>query len=151
MIDLWPQNLGSGSGRVPVAILKEQAAWLEKRTHNIIVGRIDPSYTPRVKVLEKYGSDEDLLMYDFYFQVPLLDNYHFNLLTMFHGIDLYPVIINTDEAIKKELSGDTINFIADNEAELLNLLKRIFNSNRAKTIINSILTQVKEIVPPASL
>lgn len=150
MLDLWPEHLRSRRGQAPVAILREQATLLEKKTQNVIVGIIKPSYLPRVAVREKYGTDEDLFMYDFVLEVPLLDNYHYNLFTIFHGIDLYPVIINTDEAIKRELSGNIYNFTADNEAEFLDLLKRIFNAGRTVTIINSLLSQIKGIVPTAS-
>jgi hypothetical protein len=147
VIDLWPENLGSASGKAPVAILKEQAAWLEKKTNNVIVGRIDQSYLPRIAVLEKYGTDEDLFMYDFYLEVPLLDHFHYNLLTIFHGIDLYPLIINVEDAIKNEISINNINIIANTKDIFLTILKKIFTSKRTLAIINAILTQVNEIGP----
>ncbi len=151
MIDLWPEGLGPAGDQAPAVILKEQAACLGQRTKNLIVGRIEPSYLPRAAVVEKYGTDEDLFTYDFYLQVPLLDNYHYNLFTIFHGIEFYPVIINTDEAIKRELTGNILNFTAENKQEFLDLLQRIFSSSRAVTIINSILAQVKEMTPPSAL
>jgi carboxylesterase type B len=147
LIDLWPDNLGDASGRAPAAILKEQARHLENKTNSMITGRIEPSFLPKVTVMEKFGSDEDLFMYEFHLEAPVLDYYRNNLFTIFHGIDLYPVIVHTDDdAIKNELSGNVFHFTADNEEELLDILKKIFNSNKAVTIINSLLAQVKEIV-----
>jgi hypothetical protein len=147
MIDLWPDNLGAGVGRAPAAILREQVRHLEKKTNNVITGRIEPSYLPRVTVREKFGADEDLFMYEFHLEVPILDYYRKNIITIFHGIDLYPIIIHTDEAIKKELSKNVSNITVYDEEEFLDILKRIFNSGKTVTIINSILAQVKEIVP----
>jgi hypothetical protein len=151
MIDLWPEDLGPTSAEAPAVLLNEQAACLEQRTNKVIVVRIEPSYLPRGAVMAKYGTDEDLFMHDFYLVVPLLDNYHYNLFTIFHGLEFYPVIINADDAIKKELTGNILNFTADNQAEFLDLLKRIFSSGRALSIINSILAQVKGVAPLASL
>lgn len=145
MIDLWPDDLGAGAGRAPAAILREQARHLEKKTNNLITGRIEPSFLPKVTVREKFGTDEDLFMYEFHLEASVLDYYHKNLFTIFHGIDLYPVIIHADEAIKKELFKDVSNFTAKDEEELLDILKRIFNAEKTVTIINSILAQVKEI------
>lgn len=145
MIDLWPDDLGAESGRAPAAILREQARHLETKTNNMLTCRIEPSYLPRVTVMEKFGSDEDLFMYEFHLEAPVLDYYRNNLFTIFHGIDLYPVIVHTNDAIKNELSGNVFHFTADNEEEFLDILKNIFCSNKTVTIINSILAQVKEL------
>jgi len=143
MIDLWPDNLGAGSGKAPAAILREQARHLDNKTNKMVTGRIEPSYLPRVTVKDKFGTDEDLFMYEFHLEAPVLDYYGNILFTIFHGIDLYPVIIHIDEAIKKELSENALNLAADNEEEFLDLLKRIFNCDKTVTIINSILAQIK--------
>lgn len=149
-MDLWPDNLGVNGGKAPAAILREQAQRLEEKTQNIITGKIETSFLPRLIVREKYGSNEDLFMYDFSLEAPVLDYYRHNLFTIFHGINLYPVIFNTDEEIKKELSGKIINLTAGNEEEFLDLLKGIFNSKRTVTIINSLLSQAKVIMPTPS-
>lgn len=146
-MNLWPDNLGENGGKVPAAILREQAERLKEKTQNIITGRIESSFLPRLIVMEKYGSDEDLFMYDFYLEAPVLDYYRHNLFTIFHGINLYPVILNTNEAIKKELSENIFNFTAQNEEEFLGLLKGIFNSKGTVTIINSLLSQAKVMMP----
>lgn len=150
MIDLWPDNLGEESGRAPAAILREQARHLENKTNKMLTGRIEPSYLPKVTVMEKFGGDEDLFMYEFHLEAPVLDYYRNNLLTIFHGIDLYPVIIHTNETIRKDISRDVLNITADNEEEFLDILKKIFRSEKTVTIINSILAQVKEIMPNSS-
>ena len=100
--------------------------------------------------MEKYGTDEDLFMYDFYLEAEVLGYYRHSLFTIYHGINLYPVILNIDEAIRKELSGNTPNFTAQNEEEFLDLLKSVFNSKRTVTIINSLLSQAREIIPHPS-
>jgi len=147
LIDLWPDNLGDGTGQAPAAILREQARHLETKTNKMLTGRIEPSYLPKVTVREKFGSDEDLFMYEFHLEAPILDYYRHNLLTIFHGIGLYPVIIHTHEEIKKESFREVGHLTADNEEEFLEILKNIFCSEKAVTLINSILAQVKEIMP----
>jgi hypothetical protein len=149
MVDLWPDNLSpAGVLQAPAAILREQARRLAAKTQNIITAKIEASFLPRLTVREKYGTDEDLFMYDFYLEAPVLDYYRYNLLTILHGINFYPIIINTDSAIKEELTGNILNLTANNKEEFLDILRRIFNSNRTITIINSVLSQAKEIVPP---
>lgn len=151
MVDLWPNNLNStGVLKAPAAILREQGRRLTAKSQNIITAGIEASYLPRLLVKEKYGTDEGLFMYDFYLQVAVLDYYRHNLLTIFHGINFYPIIINTDDAIKKELTGNIVNLVANSQEEFLGILKSIFNSKTTLTIINSILTQAKEIAPPES-
>lgn len=150
MIDLWPDNLGDGTGRAPAAILREQARHLENKTNKMLTGRIEPSFLPKLSVREKFGSDEDLFMYEFHLEAPILDYYRNNLFTIFHGIGLYPVIIHTDEAIRKEFFRDAGHLTADNEEEFLEILKNIFCSEKAVSIINSILAQVKEGLPNSS-
>ncbi len=145
MIDLWPDNLIAGSGKAPAAILREQARHLDNKTNKMVTGRIEPSYLPRVTVKDKFGADEDLFMYDFYLEAPALDYYRNILLTIFHGINLYPVIIYTDGAIKKILFENTANITANSEEEFLDILNNIFNCKNTVTIINSIIAQVREI------
>lgn len=147
-MDLWPDNLGVNGGRAPAAILREQAQRLEEKTQNIITGRIEPSFLPRLTVREKYGTDEDLFVYDFHLEAPVLDYYRYHLFSIIHGINFYPIIINTDDAIKEELTGNTLNLTANNKEEFLDILKRIFNSKKTIIIVNSILSQAKEILPP---
>lgn len=40
MIDLWPEDFASVGERSPISILKEQAAYLGKRTKNLVEGKV---------------------------------------------------------------------------------------------------------------
>ena len=146
-MDLWPDHLG-GSARAPAAILREQARHLENKTNQVLTGRIEPSFLPQVTVREKFGSEEDLFMYEFHLEAPILDYYRHHLITIFHGLDLYPVIIHTPEAIRQELAAQAPHLTADNEEVFMDLLKDIFKTETTVAIINSILAQVKEMALP---
>ena len=151
MVDLWPYKFNhTGVLKPPSGILREQGRRLAAKTQNIITAGIEAAFLPRRVVKEKYGADEGLFMYDFYLEASVLDYYRYNLLTIFHGISFYPLIINTDDVIKEELTGNIANLTAGNQEEFLGLLERILNSNRTLTIIESVLAQAKEIVSPNS-
>jgi len=151
MVDLWPNHLNHTEAlKAPAAILREQGRLLAAKTRNIIIAGIEASFLPRRIVKEKYGTAEGLFMYDFYLEAPVLDYYRYHLLTIFHGIRFYPLIINTDDVIKEELTGNIANLTAGSQEEFLDVLKRILNSNRTLTIIKSVLAQAKEIVSPNS-
>src|SRR5579863_7944791 len=67
--------------RTPVAILREQAAALGTKTKNLVEATV---YTESYR-----GAFRHL----FNLVVPGLDNYTYNLLTIEHGISLYPVTV----------------------------------------------------------
>jgi hypothetical protein len=164
MTNLWPAEITEVSEITPpVVILDQQAAMLGNMTKNIILAEIK-SEKEAIFVLE---TDDFLYKYEFsyafYIVAPILDNYRYNLLTIWHNIDLYPVVVNVEENIYKEIYKDfddkitfspwalrvqyegknqvEDSFMANSKKEFLDILKAIFGASKTKRIISALLAQ----------
>jgi peptidoglycan hydrolase-like protein with peptidoglycan-binding domain len=120
---LWPTEFGTPAARTPVAILREQGAALAKQTSNIVAGRV-----------VTYG-DKDSFGHRFLLYCAPL-GYESELLTIRHGIDLYPVSIDS-------IAGGGTKQAA-NEEQLRQYLKEIFALEKTKKIVAALLAQSKE-------
>lgn len=79
MPDLLPDDFGTETVTPPVVILREQAEHLSRRTGGLVLA------TVRTKKVE------DKFAHTFSLEVPSLDNYVYDLFTIYHPITLYPV------------------------------------------------------------
>lgn len=141
--DLWPKELEAAKIRTPASILKEQASLLGQKTKNLVEGLVTGS--------EQGGE----LSYSFFLVAPALNNYRYLLFTMSHDIRMYPLSISVEEEILAEINpelfkrwGDTVTIFitshaekAENEAEFLELLKKIFSATKTKQLIAAMLSQ----------
>lgn len=108
----------------PIAVLKELAQGLEKRTQGLLVGKIEQTvYQDRSFIL------------DFYITAPTLNNYSYQVLKINHDIDFYPL----------KVTGSEINSSvqANNQKELEDFLKLIISTPEVKKVINGLLAQIK--------
>ena len=108
----------------PIAVLKELAQGLEKRTQGLLVGKIEQTvYQDRSFIL------------DFYITAPSLNNYSYQVLKINHDIDFYPL----------KVTGSEINSSvqANNQKELEDFLKFIISTPEVKKVINGLLAQIK--------
>lgn len=78
--DFWG-DLGVAELRTPVTIMREQAALLGAKTQNLIEARV------RTSVLDNY------FWHFFDLIVPSMDNYSYELFSVWHAVELYPVRI----------------------------------------------------------
>lgn len=138
MVDLWPENIVYDQIKAPVTILKEQASLLGKKTKNIVIARVE--------VLQAVSRRQ--FAYNFLLIAPALGNYRYQLFTMTHGIELYPVEFQLDEDMAKELqilaaNSNNQNPIirAETEAQFLEILQMILRSEKTMHVIRSILAQ----------
>lgn len=112
---------------VPIAVLKELAQELNKRTKGLLFARVE----------QKINSDGNLFSLDFYITAPSLNNYSYEAFTVIHDLGLYPLRIwNSSNNLIAE---------ADNQEEFEKGLKLIFSSPEIKKVINGLLAQVKQI------
>jgi hypothetical protein len=132
MENLWPQDIEEFvPSRLPVTVLKEQAAMLGQRTKNIVEAHVRKGFQPN-------------FAYSFLISASSF-SYQYVLLRIEHEIEGYPVKIFPDTDIKKELglSPDQV-FMAKDEATFLECLKKIFNYEKVKRVIAALLAQVQE-------
>jgi hypothetical protein len=93
MDDLWPDNLQVVNFKAPVAILREQAEFLGRKTQNIVEGRVqDISSSPGRLIL---GATIQDFYYGFELVAPALGSYSFRLLSIQHGLAVYPLYLGS--------------------------------------------------------
>ena len=142
IIDLWPDKIKVEKIITPFIILRQQATLLGKKTKNIIQGKV---YDLRL--------DSDLrsgFHYTFLIVVPALSDYQYKILDIIYGMSIYPVIINIEEDIWKDIPPrfydqgartTTRQIIAKSEDEFIEILRAIFNSTKVMRIISVLLSQ----------
>jgi hypothetical protein len=137
MISLWPEITEVSEVTPPVAILDQQALMLGNMTKNVLLAD--------VKMEE--GNDYEFA-YSLYIVAPVLDNYKYKLLTIFHSIDLYPVVVQVEASIWKEIDKSKYSsgklryaYQADSEDQFLEILRAIFSASKTKRVIAALLAQ----------
>lgn len=138
METLWPEEIkNSDSFDSPLAILKSQASQLGPLTKNVVKAEVR---TQAINPLRQTSS----MMFDFNLLAPLLENYRYKLFsTYFDILESYPLKLYLDKKIMNELIGeneeaDKNGILVFSQEEFLDWLKRIFNSNSTKNIINTL-------------
>jgi hypothetical protein len=138
MDSLWPSEISNYSEtKSPVTILKEQGLELGKSTRNILIGEIIP-----------YQIEQPNSKYGFSILAQPL-NYRYVLFNITYNIlDIYPVFMDLDIDIYKEVHKITYDILGkkdlikfENENGFLFELRQIFNSERIKKIIKSLMVE----------
>jgi hypothetical protein len=131
VVDLWPTEFGAVDAKLPAEILQEQASLLGAKTKNVLEGQVRTS-------IDEYGS----FWHRFYINAPALGSYRYLLLTAKHEIVPYPVQIDTEDfedIYSRTRSADVTE--CKSELELQDILKRILNSERCRSIVQNLLRQ----------
>jgi hypothetical protein len=130
--DLWP-DIEQSQVVPPVAILREQAALLGKKTNHLLEGRVVSTNTG-------YGG----FVHSFYIVAPTLDDYAYKLFEISHGVDPYPVLVPA--LLHRGALGQVVPVGGPqlaSEQELLDYIRRILNSDETMRVVGSLLAQVK--------
>jgi len=122
--NLWGELPNIENISTPISILKKQAVFLGKMTNRILEGKIDTGGQSAAGI----KADLDII-------APALDNYYITILTISHGIALYPVDI-TDHVNQKAL-------VTVDEKDFIETLKSILGSDKVKQVIASLLINSK--------
>ena len=129
--NLWPEDIAVSEDVPPVSILKEQGALLRGRTNELVEGQVRG--TP-----SDYGRK---YRYAFELVAPALDGYRYELFSITHGAEAYPLEIDWD-------SPDSHNLLAvagedgiQNEEGFLKALEIIFSSEKTRKVIASLNAQ----------
>ena len=123
--DLWP-DIEQSQVVPPVAILREQAAALGKKTHNLLNGRVQTR------------TNGTRFVHTFYIVAPTLDDYSYELFSIEHGPDQYPV-----QAPGRPGPMPRIMERIETDKELIDYVREVLNSDRTKKVVGSLLAQVK--------
>ena len=141
MNDLWAEDIGITTVKTPVAILKEQASLLGRKTQNLVIGEV---------ISSSQEAEEPRITQRFNIKAPALGNYRYNLFSISHGIDVYPLAMSVENSIVSELfnsnliSGSHNPRIIRSEEEFLDILNKILKSKRTKQVVHALLAQCLE-------
>ena len=120
---LWGELPAVEAIRLPVVILREQAAKLTELTGGLLQGEVT---TKQVQV----GLRHNLLIV-----APALDNYSFSVLVTVHGILAYPVEVHG--------SANSSYYQCDNESEFIEVVSKVLSSPEVHRTIGALLAQSK--------
>lgn len=127
--DLWPDEISTGQIKAPIAVLREQATALGRKTQNVVVAEIEQSGA-------NYGRQIALT---FVLKAPALGDYRFKLFQVtYDPAELYPLFIESEVPLS-ENKDDRLK--ADNEHDLLAALKQIFSAPKTVRAIQAIRAQ----------
>jgi hypothetical protein len=117
----WPEEIGEFQGTTPVSILRQQAELLGGRTEEIVLG-----------VVRSY-SDDEYFVHDLALEVPALRYYRYELLSIRHNVNLYPVDGTFDSYVRN----------LPTEREFRDWLKSVLTSGKTKQVLQTLIAQAK--------
>lgn len=140
--DLWGELPNLESIRLPLVILREQAAKLANRTNRVVQGEVvvestssfaERAYTRRGDS-EPFNIDSSARMD---LVVPALNDYRYTLLRMlFLAADPYPVILIRSK-------GTPESVVCHDESEFRSALKEILTAPETMTVVAALLKQAQ--------
>ena len=149
-VDLWPDDIGKAEldTKAPVTILKQQASLLGEKTQNLVGAQV-----------RQFRSTYYPFSYTFLLTAPALDNYTYELFSIAHDADLYPVTIDAGPEIGLELSrkfpsSESLPWGSaevQSEGQLLEALRFILGAKRTRNVIGALLAQMADDGPWAWL
>lgn len=119
--DLWG-GFDPAEVRTPLSILRQQAALLGDKTKHLVEARVNT-----------YSSGSDIY-HAFNLVVPALGNYTYELFRVDHGIELYPVTLDSSHKFLK----------LENEEAFVRWLSSCLSSETTKRIVSNLMGQAAD-------
>ncbi len=120
--NLWGSIPVTGNIRTPYAILLEQASCLGEITEGLLIGKV-------VKNVEN-----GKFRYDLNIVAPALNNYYYNVTTIIHGTEFYPLRLRSSDGSLNE---------CETEEVFENRLGDILSSELTRGVIAGLLAQIR--------
>jgi|ERR1017187_1630186 hypothetical protein len=115
--DLWGE-IEATQIRTPASIMREQAALLGAKTKYLVEALVSTTVS------------SDSFFHNFNLVVPSLDNYTYNLFTVYHGVSIYPVSVWSSHTS------------IETEEQFVEWLRATLSSPGTKRIVSNLLAQV---------
>jgi hypothetical protein len=132
-MNLWPTDFSvPETVTAPVTILLDQALALGETTKHLVEGEVR-TYRGIDRNSLVHAVVDDEIVHSFLIKAPYLDNYRYSLFHVRHKALPYPLTIS--EVDNKP------DVVVHNEEEFLNRLKRVFDSEEARRVIQSLIQQ----------
>jgi hypothetical protein len=123
---LIPDEFGGSEQTPPLLILRVQQDALPKRTGGLIEAIIRSATT-------KNGE----FIYSFYLSVPSLDKYTYELLSVKHPVQFYPLEVT--------VPGSRGTYKCSDEGQFVGALKEIFSSENFMKTVAALIGQAKQL------
>lgn len=145
--DLWPEDIRINV-RTPLMILQQQAQFLQKKTASLVQARIAMTKSQTMRKL------------DFDLVAGAADRYRVRLLSVHHGPSVvYPALVDAscfrdDPNYLEELrpaNGVTSQREAKTEDVFKSLIRTVFSSSQAVSIVESLIAKSNEVKARAEL
>jgi hypothetical protein len=134
--NMWGDLANLGVKRTPRMILREQADFLTKATSGVLVGRVtDQSGAEMPDSIARIFHGPARFAYALDIVVPTLNHYTYTLLTIEHGMKMYPV------RVQPAYEGTPV--VARTEALYEHHLGALLSSTRVKSVLTTLLSQAK--------
>ena len=136
-VDLWPADLAQEDAKSPVAILRQQAEALAAHTGHKLRARVatepcalEDVYGPIWR--QSFGQLKPQFRHRLIIVVPALEDYELDLVSLYQGMDLYPIAA---ELVKQDNRA-----LLDDELNLKNWLKGAFSSPATRSSLRTLLS-----------
>ncbi|HTW65727.1 MAG TPA: hypothetical protein VME17_13965 [Bryobacteraceae bacterium] len=127
-LDFWPDLSGARSTVTPLSLMKQQAALLGTRTHNLLEGEVAST-----------ADQGRRLVHRFLIRAPTL-NYTYEVFRVSHNVAaLYPVFVESGPHSRLQ----TQQVHLDSEIEFMAWLKDVLGSDDTKRVLDSLLAQIE--------
>lgn len=138
MKSLWPDSFEENSKESAKNLLEEQAKLLSEITKGVVYAEVAEMH-PREAALGNLDQD---FKYTFYIRAKFLEEYSFKVLSFCHNITFYPVRMDFDSILAKELKLETEFFSVteiDTPEYLEEIVGKVLSSDRIKEVVGSII------------
>jgi hypothetical protein len=135
MKNLWPESFNEYDVEPPKVIFEQQAKLLPKLTGDLVYAVV----TELSATVASYDGLHGDFCYGFYLKGKFLENYSFKVLSFSHGITFYPVRLNIDSEIKKELGISPLFVDVESPLDLESRLQKFFSTDRLSKVIGAIM------------
>jgi hypothetical protein len=123
--NLWGDSFKPELIRTPYIIWREQASLLGQLTDNLIEATTERSRMSTIHIEVKLS-----------IIAPALENYTYRVLSVIYKVDqIYPLEVIDHQTLVTET--------CENEEQFIDTIGKILSSDRVKTVINSLLSQIK--------
>lgn len=129
MANFFDDVIEETSVKPPIAVLKELAQELAQKTQGLLVGKVEQSNLSNEFSLE------------FYITAPSLNNYSYEVFSVNHDLDFYPLELTITATRLPDMSYAVEK--VENQEKFEEKLKIIFSSLGVKKVINGLLAQIK--------
>ncbi len=136
MRNLWSEVLKDDQVKIPKEILEEQSIYLQKMTKDLVYATVE-DITSYDDDADELAIDDSDLAFKFSLRSKYIGRYSFTLFAFTHGIEIYPVRMQLDSLIAKEIGMNTTIY-AESEEVFIEHLEKIFGTKRTRTVIGAI-------------